>query len=57
MDKTLFKDKYCKLVTDNGFVLYGTVIDADSDGFLFETDKGTSFFAWTKITSLVPKGE
>jgi hypothetical protein len=55
MEKVFFKDKNCKLVTDNGYVLYGKVTDVDNNGFFFETDETTSYYSWISIRSLVPK--
>ena len=51
--KTIFKGKNCKLVTDNGFVIYGIVKDIDDVGFLFETTTATSYYTWDNITSIV----
>ena len=53
MEKTIFKGKFCKLVTDNGFVIYGIVKDIDDIGFLFETDTTTSYYTWDNICSVV----
>ena len=54
MDKHFFKHKFCKLVTDNGFVIYGTVVDIDDTGFFFKTEQTTSYYTWDNIRSLVP---
>jgi len=51
--KEQFLNKYCKLVTDNGYVLYGTVTEADDDGFIFKTNTKISFFNWSAIRSIV----
>ena len=47
-------DKKCKLVMNNGFALYGTVIEIDNFGFMFKTEQKTSFVAWTNVRELTP---
>ena len=55
MEKTIFKGKFCKLVLDDGFCLYGVVLDLDQDGLYFRTDNGTSYIAWKNVKSLVER--
>jgi len=53
MEKLFFKSKYCKVVLDNGFVIYGVVDDVDDTGFFFTTKDFTSYMTWTSIRSIV----
>ena len=57
MGREIFKGKYCKLVTDNGFVIYGVVTETDDNGFFFQTNRATSYYNWNGIKGLVPKEE
>jgi len=52
MEESKFLNKYCKLVLNNGFVLYGTVIDLDIYGLLFETKQKTAWHAFANIREL-----
>lgn len=57
MEKQYFKGKYCKLVLDNDFVLYGYVQDIDDEGLYFKTDKGTAYQKWSGVKSIVERRE
>jgi len=51
MDNT-FLNKNCKVVLDDGFVLYGLVRDIDQFGITFETKQKTSFISFMKIKEI-----
>jgi hypothetical protein len=51
-----FLGKCCKIQFKNGFVLIGTVIDINNEGFFFQTPQKTSFISYEKIFELIPIG-
>jgi hypothetical protein len=51
---SIFLNKRVKLVKDDGFVLYGEIIDIDEDSLLFKTDKATSVIKYDVIQEIVP---
>lgn len=50
-------DKECQLEFHNGFVLHGTVDEADDAGVIFTTNQKTSFINWKNIKKLEPVGD
>lgn len=58
MDKReLFLNKFCKLVKANDYCLFGTVVDIDDHGVMFQTKQRTSFISWTEIKQIVPRDD
>ena len=56
LEKTIFKGKYCKIVLDSDFCLYGVVLDVDEQGLYFKTDTHeTSFITWNSVKSIVER--
>jgi biotin-(acetyl-CoA carboxylase) ligase len=51
---TYFLGKYVKLIKDNDFVLYGTIVDMDDDGLIFVTDQKRSYISFKSIREVVP---
>jgi len=56
-----FLGKCCKIQFKNGFVLIGTVIEINNEGFFFQTPQKTSFISYEnisyeKIFELIPIG-
>ena len=54
MKSEMFVGKYCKVSMLNGFVLYGTIINADDTGIVLETPKKTSYLNLKTISDIVP---
>jgi len=50
--KSIFIDKRCKLVRDDGFVLYGIPRDITTTYVTFETDQKTSMIGFSSIREL-----
>ncbi|MCK5261485.1 MAG: hypothetical protein KAJ44_04840 [Thermoplasmatales archaeon] len=48
-----FIGKKCELEFQTGFVLRGTVDDADEAGIIFTTTQKTSFISWKDIKCLI----
>jgi len=48
----IFLNKRCSVTYHNGFVLKGTVTDADDDGIIFQTTQKTSFISWKTIKDI-----
>jgi len=52
MEAERFLNKQCKLVLNNGFVLYGTVVGIDQYGLIFKTEKKESYQSFLNIREL-----
>lgn len=50
-------NKKCKLVLNNGFILYGLVKGVDQYGITFETKQKTSYQSFLNIRELTPLDE
>lgn len=44
--------KKCRLTYLTGFVIEGTVADADNNGIIFNTTTQTSFISWASIRDI-----
>jgi sRNA-binding regulator protein Hfq len=52
METQRFLNKQCKLVLNNGFVLYGIVKGIDQYGIIFETKQKTTYQSFLNIKEL-----
>jgi sRNA-binding regulator protein Hfq len=52
METERFLNKNCKLILNNGFVLYGVVVGIDQYGIVFKTEKKESYQSFLNIREL-----